>query len=113
MVLRVSKYWVTSTRLNLLRRIGQLVVSIKNLFGMNPILDGNGNGDEYVVLGLRFHRQCNLIDTQADPAGHAVNEWPFPVQPRIGDTKKLSKSGDDRDLGRAYGKKAPHNRRKR
>jgi hypothetical protein len=72
---------------------------------------GNGNGDKYVVLGLGLHRQCNLIDTQADPAGHAISERPFPVQPRISDTKKLSKSSDYSDLGSVYGKKAPESQK--
>jgi hypothetical protein len=70
-------------------------------------LHGNGNGDKDVVFGLGLHRQCDLIDAQADPAGHAVDERPLPVQTRIGDSKKSAKSRDDRDLRGVDRKKLP------
>jgi hypothetical protein len=45
-----------------------------------------------------FHRQVDLIDTQAHPAGYAVDDRPLPVQPRLGDAAEFSKPGNHRDF---------------
>jgi hypothetical protein len=85
-------------RLNLRRRIRQLVESVKGFFRPNPVLHRDRYGDEDIVFGLGLHRQCYLIDPQAHPRSHGVNERPLPVQARIGHAQEPAKSGDDGDL---------------
>jgi hypothetical protein len=61
-------------------------------------------------LGLGLHRQGDLIDAQADPGGHGVDERPFPVQARIGDAQKLSEARNHRDLRGVHREEAAQNR---
>ena len=98
-------------RFDLRRGVGQLIKGVVDLLRTHTILHGNRNGHEDVVLGLGLHGQRNLVDPQAHGARDGVEERNLPVQARISDPQKLSKTRYDGNFGSVHGEEAAENDR--
>ena len=65
------------------------------LVGADHVLDRELDHHEHVVLGLGLDIRVQLLDLQAHPAGHLLDERRLALQARSGDADELPEPLDD------------------
>ena len=73
---------------------------------VDPVLDGDGNLHEDVVLRLRFDPHFELLHLQAQRAHQRVDERRFDVQARSRDARELPEPLDDARVRRLNGEES-------
>jgi len=96
----VRAHHVERVGLHLHLGVVELVVGVLHLLIVRAhlVLDGKLDPDEHVVLGLRLDLGVQLLDLEAHPAGHALDERRLGLQPGPGHAHELPESLHDRSL---------------
>ena len=78
----------------------ELVVGVLDLLvpDADLVLHGELDLDEHVVLGLRLDLRVQLLDLEAHPARHALDEWRLGLQAGPPHPHELPEALDDRAL---------------